>query len=77
MKRTIYFLLFFAFSITLTLAAEEKKGIVAVSNLRMRGTPDLKGNVVALLDRGSIVTILEESVKKLKVEGTPTMSSSR
>lgn len=69
MKRIVYFLSIFAFSVTLTLAAEEKKGIVAVSNLRMRGTPDLKGNVVTLLDRGSIVTILEESVKKLKVEG--------
>lgn len=58
-----------AFSISLTLTAEEKKGIVTVSNLRMRSTPDLKGNVMTLLDRDSIVTILEESVKKMEVGG--------
>ncbi|HON80435.1 MAG TPA: SH3 domain-containing protein [Spirochaetota bacterium] len=67
MKRMIISAIILALSISLTLTAEEKKGIVTVSNLRMRSTPDLKGKVVTLLERGSIVSIFEESVKQLKV----------
>lgn len=68
MKRTFLITLFIF--VTNSIFAEDTKGVVTVNALRMRATPDLNGQQVLLLEKGTIVTILERSKNMTKVGDT-------
>jgi hypothetical protein len=66
MNRIIVLLSFLVFSISLAIA-DENSGIVTYP-LKMREAPNLKGSLITVLEKGTIVKILEQTESSIKVD---------